>query len=317
MLIFKGRIGNEGVAPYDTQYAIAGQLVTPHFLTHVEVNGQWDIYEYDLLGNRIYNLTGNLSRGIAYYDGIPSPVNPDLLIFSSYSGCAEGWSCLRLLTKSTGQVVNFGKFGIFWWSRDGLRIYSQDKYYDFMGGTWNTLSMDSCNYLISYSSFSPDKSKLVTEGWYYNPSTGYYDLYDILILTDWDLTHVIDMNTRNLVAVDNITCSDYGTDEDFMDAIPDFHPSDDKIIFTSDADGVYTIYLVDLAFGAMQRLTDASSGERGYFEATWSPDGEKILMAGGELSEIYFMPADGGTPTRITNEGIKHYFPRWIRYLGQ
>ncbi len=74
--------------------------------------------------------------------------------------------------------------------------------------------------------------------------------------------------------------------------------------------------MADIGIGSVTRLTDASAGNKGYFEAAWSPDGEKILMAGEDPSEIFIMPATGGTPVRITNEGIKHYFPRWIKFLG-
>lgn len=105
--------------------------------------------------------------------------------------------------------------------------------------------------------------------------------------------------------------------------MPDFHPYDSKVLFSSDADaepGVgipYNIYLADVATGNIQMLTDAPNGDKGYFQATWSPDGEKILMAGNYPSEIFLMPTSVGTPESITSEGIEHYYPRWIRYLGQ
>ena len=329
MLVFKGKLGNEGVAPYDTQYAVVAQKITPHFLTHVEVNGQWDIYEYDLLGNRIYNVTGELPRGIDYYDGIPNPVNPDLLMYLSDSGCTEGGNCLHLLMKSAGQVDNLNRSGIFWWSKDGQKIYKHEGYYDefymydISTDTWNSTSSYSCGYWINYSSFSPDESKLVSEGMYYSPLTGQWDIYDVLILTKstnwWEISHVIDMNTMSLISVDLQTCQAYRSDEKIIDAVPDFHPTDDKIIFTSEVKGTstYNIYLVDIAVGTVQELTNASLGEKGYFEATWSPDGQMILMAGEDPSEIFLMLSSGGTPTKITDEKINHYFPRWIRYLGQ
>lgn len=266
MLVYKGRLGSEGAAPYDTDYAVAAQKITPHFLTYAEVNSEWDVYEYDLLGNRIYSLTGGLTRGIPYYNGIPNPVNPDELFYLSYSGCTEGYSCLHLLTKSTEQSEDLSKFGTFWWSNDGTRIYAfHGGYYDISTSTWMTspwIITDACLYSgFGYPpSFSNDETKIVVEA--LDPYGTEYD-YDILIYTNSVLTHIVDMNTTgSLVSLNDPTdCAAYGGDENFMDAAPDYHPTEDRILFTSNA--------------------------------------------------------DGGTPEKITGEGLKHYFPRWIRYLGQ
>ncbi len=325
MLVFKGRIGNEGIAPYDMQYAVAAQLITPHFLTYVNVSGQWDIYEYDQSGNRLYNVTGALPRGESYYNGIPNPVNPDLVLFHTDSGCYIGTMCLHMLTRSTGEVINFEKYGTYWWSKDGTRIYKHGEYYDFQTGAWNTFDAGWCSVFANFfGTFSPDESKVAFQGGYYD-DIKQYDYQDILIMTNWQPSHVVDMNSRRVVSVNKDTCSDYVRDEGFNDTKPDFHPSLERILFASNADGVfdatygdrvpYNIYLADMVTGEVQRLTDAPAGSMGYRQAVWSFDGRQILMIGGYPPEIYLMPSGGGIPQKITDEGLKHYYPKWIRLM--
>jgi hypothetical protein len=323
MLVFKGRIGNEGAAPYDTQYAVAAELITPHFLTQVKIEGRTDIYEYDQSGNRLANLTENLPRGESYYNGIPNPVNSDFVLFHRNTGCFLGMNCLHMLNRSTGEVTNFNKYGTYWWSKDGTRIYKHGEYYDLQTGTWNTFDAGWCSVFVNYfGSFSPDESKTAFEGAYYDNSTG-YDYQDILIMTNWQPSHIVDMNTRRVVSVNSDTCPDYVRDEDFNETKPDFHPYQEKILFTSNADGVfdaaygdrvpYNIYVADMGTGEVQRLTDAPTGSMGYRQAIWSFDGESILMIGGDPSEIYIMPLDGGATEKITNEGLGHFYPKWTR----
>ncbi len=335
LLVFKGKLGSKGTAPYDTDYATINQEITPHFLSHAEINGQKDIYEYDLNGNRIYSLTGGLPRGEAYYSGIPNPVDPDIILYQTNSGCAEAQSCLHLLSKTTEQEENLQKSGVFWWSNDGTKIHAlRSGYYDMQTGTWTAspwIITEACLYSgFSYPpSSSNDETKTAIQA--LDPYGTEYD-HDILIYTNSILSHIIDMKTTgSLIALNQPTdCTAYGGDENYIDAAPDYHPTEDKILYSTNAGGTYDqnyaetipheIYLADISSGSIQKLTDTPAGDRGYYQGAWSPDGQSILMVGeqqGKAPEIYIMPAGGGDPEKITNENIKHYYPRWIRYLGQ
>jgi len=335
LLVFKGGIGSRGTAPYDTDYATINQEITPHFLAHAETNGQWDIYEYDTNGNRIYNLTGGLPRGAPYYNGIPNPADPGIILYQSTAGCAEAQSCLHLLSKATGQTTNLQKSGLFWWSSDGTKIHAlRSGYYDMQTGTWEPspwIITDACQYSGFFypPSYSNDETKTAIEA--LDPYGTEYD-YDILIYTNSVLSHIIDMKTTgSLITLNEPTdCATYGGDENYRDAAPDYHPTEDKILYSTNAGGTYDpnysetvpheIYTADINTGAVEKLTNSPAGDRGYYQGAWSPDGQKILMAGqrqGETSQIYIMPASGGTPEKITGENTKHYYPRWIRYLGQ
>ncbi len=194
--------------------------------------------------------------------------------------------------------------------------------------TWITspwIITQACLYSGFYypPSYSNDETKIAIEA--LDPYRTEDD-YDILIYTNSILSHIVDMKTTGSLITLNqpADCASYGGDENYRDAAPDYHPTEDKIIFNTNDNGTPTapheIYIADISAGSIQKLTNTPSGDRGYYQGAWSPDGQKILMAGqkqGETSEIYIMPAGGGAPEKITDENIKHYYPRWIGYLGQ
>ena len=334
MLVFKGRIGSEGVAPYNTSYAVVAQIITPHFLTHVTVNGQSDIYEYDLRGNRIYNVTEQLPRGTQYHHGIPNPVNPDLVVFQSDMSCPENsafsWTvCSRILTKSTGTLEVAEWVRIPWWSNDGQRVYASDGgYYDMVTGQftglspWNQLE-DLCYGIYQPPSLSFDESMLVIEG---NSELG-PNMVDVIIYAPGQPgnaalpTDIVDMNSLSLATTNSSTmCDTYWDDEPYFDTTPAFHPGADRIVFSSDANGAFNIYHTDFSTRTIQALTGATSPDTGYYQPSWSPDGQMILLVGemqGNSAQIYIMSETGGTLTRITNEAEPHYYPQWMEYLGQ
>ena len=59
----------------------------------------------------------------------------------------------------------------------------------------------------------------------------------------------------------------------------------------------WDIYIVNASTFVVTQVTD---GKGGYVEPTWSPDGRKIAMNGGN-GDIYVINADGTGLTNITN----------------
>jgi Tol biopolymer transport system component len=144
---------------------------------------------------------------------------------------------------------------------------------------------------------------------------------------------MIDMANYRVIPVDTGQCTSYSNlDGEYNDFAPVYHPTLNKIVFASNRDGSnhpdydnrypYNIYTADAVDGgSVVRLTTAPDNVLGYDSAAWSPDGERLLAAGilsqNGYSQIYLMPAGGGTPTPITLDAGHHYYPQWLRYLGQ
>ncbi len=85
-----------------------------------------------------------------------------------------------------------------------------------------------------------------------------------------------------------------------------------KIVFASDRDGDFEIYVMDTDGGGQTRLTETSGED--YYPA-WSPDGSKLAFVSTRdgNAEIYVMNADGTGQTRLTNETASDLAPVWTR----
>ena len=82
------------------------------------------------------------------------------------------------------------------------------------------------------------------------------------------------------------------TDSTATDYNPVWSPDGSKIVISSDRDGNYELYLIDLASNQQTRLTD-NPGFDG--QPTWSPDGKWIAFA-SEVdgnTDIYAIELDG------------------------
>ena len=86
-----------------------------------------------------------------------------------------------------------------------------------------------------------------------------------------------------------------------------------KIVFTSDRDGGWDLYVMDADGEEIQRLTHGSGG----WAARWSPDGKKIAFTSSRVGqwEISVIDPDGANEKRLTNtdgkEGIGSLDPCW------
>jgi len=74
----------------------------------------------------------------------------------------------------------------------------------------------------------------------------------------------------------------------------------EKIVFASDRDGNYEIYVMDADGSYQTRLTHNSAGD---FVPKWSPDGTKITFASNRDGnwEVYVMNSDGSDQRNLTN----------------
>ena len=85
---------------------------------------------------------------------------------------------------------------------------------------------------------------------------------------------------------------------------PLYSPDGTRLAFTSTRGGSQNIYVLDLASGAVTRLTYAEAGEE--LDA-WSPDGKYLYFASGvqdvaRQADIFRVSADGGTPMQVSRE---------------
>jgi Tol biopolymer transport system component len=77
------------------------------------------------------------------------------------------------------------------------------------------------------------------------------------------------------------------------------------------------IYVMDADGSHIRQLTSDASGD---FNPAWSPDGSTIAYWNGNTSgvdggpsgsEIYTIPAAGGSPSRLTNDNVSNIEPTW------
>jgi Tol biopolymer transport system component len=98
----------------------------------------------------------------------------------------------------------------------------------------------------------------------------------------------------------------------FAGAKPAWSPDGARIAFQGQHNGNSDIYVMDADGSNLRRLTKSPADD---MTPSWAPDGSQILFtnAGGEpldnngyssTSEIYTVPATGGTPTRLTDNRV-------------
>lgn len=98
-------------------------------------------------------------------------------------------------------------------------------------------------------------------------------------------------------------------DDDGNDSRPLYSPDGKQLAFQSDGDGEGSgIYLLDLASGALRRLTWADGGNQ--LDA-WSRDGQWIYFSSsrdnvGGMAGVYRVRANGGTPMPVSLERYRH-----------
>lgn len=94
---------------------------------------------------------------------------------------------------------------------------------------------------------------------------------------------------------------------------PAFSPDGRKLAFMSDRSGSQEIWVADFETHTSTQLTQIGAGMTG--SPSWSPDGSQIAFDSTQsVGNVFVIPADGGTPRRITNSRSgENYCPSWSR----
>ena len=85
------------------------------------------------------------------------------------------------------------------------------------------------------------------------------------------------------------------TNDSGEDIESDFSPDGKKIVFASDRDGTYHIYVMDADGSNLTQLTSEPVGD---LSPRWSPDGELISFS--RTGDIYIMGSDGSNQRQVT-----------------
>ena len=94
-------------------------------------------------------------------------------------------------------------------------------------------------------------------------------------------------------------------------------PQKAQIVFQSDRDGPYQVYVMDTDGDNQRRLTNNPGWD---LNPKWSPDGQKIVFAHADLEgnkwdtqtlEIYVIDADGNNQRNLTDSPGVDQFPAW------
>ncbi|MCP4542201.1 MAG: hypothetical protein GY832_34190 [Chloroflexi bacterium] len=101
------------------------------------------------------------------------------------------------------------------------------------------------------------------------------------------------------------------TDNSAHDALPRWSPDKEKILFQSERDGNWDIYVMNADGSEQQRLTHSDAGDE---YPSWSPDGTEIIFSSNRDGnyELYVLNvAAGGTPQRLTNNDTGEFQAAW------
>jgi TolB protein len=95
---------------------------------------------------------------------------------------------------------------------------------------------------------------------------------------------------------------------------PSLSPDGGRLVFSADLDdpNAHEIYVLELATGALTRLTDNPASD---WAPVWSPDGARIAFVSDRRKrfdfDIWVMAADGSEPTMQPDSFLHEYSPEW------
>jgi Tol biopolymer transport system component len=150
--------------------------------------------------------------------------------------------------------------------------------------------------------WSPDGSKIVFES---NRDE-----------TDRTEIYVMNANGSGQTRLTNNTFEDYLADCCYQRE--SWSPDGSKLVFLSDRDGDFEIFVMSADGGGQTKLTSNTAGD---WDPAWSPDGTRIVFESerdfntdngtGETMELYVMNSDGTGQTRLTNNTVGDTEPEW------
>jgi len=90
------------------------------------------------------------------------------------------------------------------------------------------------------------------------------------------------------------------TNDPFDDNHPSWHPVFDKIVYSSEREGKYKLFTLDLESQTQRQLT---YGQQNAMNPSWSYDGSQITFCSdlNSIYDLYIMDSDGNNFTRLTD----------------
>ncbi len=100
------------------------------------------------------------------------------------------------------------------------------------------------------------------------------------------------------------------TDNAYSDISPSWSPDGSKIVFSSNVEDNYEIYVIDIATGRSSVLTSNNWDD---MYPVWSPDGSQIAFTSNRDSnwDVYVMDVGGKGVTRLTTAATYEGNPTW------
>ena len=243
------------------------------------------------------------------------PAHPEIggvLVYTCFAPMTKG--DLFLLDVSTGRVrrLTYGAWNVdVSWSTDGGRIAytsSRDGRFDVYvmdlatGGVRRLTDGRGFNF---YPSWSPDGKWIAFESTRDGVSAptdpeNYPDFYAELYVMRSDGTSIRRVMRFHTVA-----------------SAPHWSPAGDRIVFSSDRAGVFDLYSVAPDGTDLRRITDHGQAAGYAWVPRWSPDASRITFyatfSSSGSASIYWVPADGGEPYRVTHGPASGWdaYPDW------
>lgn len=83
---------------------------------------------------------------------------------------------------------------------------------------------------------------------------------------------------------------------------PRWSPDGQRIVFDSNVEGQFQLYMIDVVGGSPRRMTHESADNA---VASWSRDGRWIYFVSNQTKEwqVWKVPAEGGEPVQVTKHG--------------
>ncbi|UCC65245.1 MAG: PD40 domain-containing protein [Anaerolineae bacterium] len=204
---------------------------------------------------------------------------------------ADGSNALTLDVPATAQHPT--------WSPDGTRIAfaAQDE-----AGDWKI-------YVIAANNGSPEE---LGPGWF--PAWGpdnwlAYNNCDDALDENGDGDRLCGVHFRKLDGNDVIRLTNDEEDIGLGWAPDAQHSERSQIVYMSDHDGNWEIYLLDFPWGRVVRMTNHEADDG---LPTWSPDGRYVAFLSNREGTwaIYVMSRDGKTLSKVLDVAVEH--PDWL-----
>jgi Tol biopolymer transport system component/DNA-binding winged helix-turn-helix (wHTH) protein len=291
-------------------------------------DGKYEIYVMDADGSNVKRLTNNLA------DDVNPMWSPDgkRIVFDSerdgnreiYVMDADGGNQIRLTrnnaTDTTAAFSPDGNIIAFASNRDTgppYNPYNLDIYLMTADGSNVKRIVDDPEYDVS-PQWSPDGRKIV----FVTGRNGNFDVYEMNadgtgqknLTADYDKSdgapsYSLDGKNQIFVMDANGSNPKRVTNNASDNELACWSPDGSKLVFQSDRDGNWEIYVISVD-GELAQLTDDAADD---LAPDWSPDGNRIAFSSNRHGKqhIYVMNADGSSLAQITDSGADDIEPAW------